>query len=145
VEAENGWHDRAEKGREVNTEATTRKTYRKLGRAEQDRLNTFLRTLCEKDEDGFSVYSNGWTDEKVCEAFSIMVGHEVSVLTVGGTRRDLFGNFRTRTAAPKNPDRDNDIWAAIEDLRAKQEKAQGRIDALERRLDALQRPIVRTA
>ncbi|MEY4932677.1 MAG: hypothetical protein RLZZ403_997 [Pseudomonadota bacterium] len=110
---------------------TTKKAYNKLGRAEQDQLNTFLKTICEKDEDGFAIYSNGWDDDKACDAFSAKLGREVSLLTIGGTRRDLFGNFRPRGRTSKTVSHD-----AIEKVTARQD---AQIVALSARLDRIEK------
>lgn len=80
------------------------------------------------------VYKEGWDDEAVLTAVRAHVRPEMNVTHVARYRLAMFGVLQT--AAPKKPDRDNDIWDAIDQLKRRVEYLETRVKELENQQQA---------
>jgi hypothetical protein len=93
---------------------------------ERLKINDFLAGIMEKGNNGNSRYKPGWTDQDAAERLTTMLGRPVTLGNVKGVRIQMFGHCRKRGAGKPEP---------------RPGSAVDRIDALERRLEALEREL----
>lgn len=55
-------------------------------------------------EDGFAVYAEGWSDQRIADIVRAGTGEAITVGHVAPERVDMFGNLRKVAPAPKDAD-----------------------------------------
>lgn len=111
--------------------------YNALGFAGRVKILDALRAVCSRDEAGYAVYSDGYTDTRLASELQVTPSNIASV------RRDMFGKLR-KAPVPSASDSvgDNERLEALEQRVERLSKTAGRwLSALEHRLDKLERDL----